>query len=242
MISLIIPCYNEERRLEKSIEKIIPLFLSFKQFEILLINDGSTDKTVQVINELEKKHPFIRHYSHEKNLGKGRAIKSGIEHSLGQHIFFIDADYKTPILETKNLLDKMHQNDFVIGVRNTHLDQHDKTTPLLRRIISVFGKSLIKRVLPSIQDTQCGIKCFSREKALLLTQYQKTNRWLFDFEYLIIAHENNWPILEVPITWIHTENSKFRPFRDSIQSFFVFFVIVLRKNLNLYKIPKSQKN
>lgn len=241
MISLIIPCYNEEKRLEHSVEKMIPLLLSFTKFEIIIIDDGSLDKTIDVIESLEKKYPFVRHYSHEKNLGKGKAIQSGIKKSLGTYIFFIDADYTSPLPETKNLLLQMKKNDFVVGVRNIRVDQYGRKIPFLRRIISAVGKSMIKIVLPSMQDTQCGIKCFSREKALLLAQHQKTNRWLFDLEYLIIAHENNWQVLEVPITWTHTEDSKFRPFRDSIQSFFVFFIIILRQKLKLYKIAQ-QKN
>jgi dolichyl-phosphate beta-glucosyltransferase len=234
MISVIIPCYNEEKRLRQSIELLSSL-LSKESHEILIINDGSTDTTSHVIAELEKSVGNVRSVHHGQNYGKGRAVKSGILASRGDHILFLDADASQSTDNIGLMIAAARNHDFIIGTRKYGNDPK----PVVRRILSRIWKSIAKRVIRGIHDTQCGFKCFSREKALLLAKYQRTSRWAFDVEYIAIALENGWDIYQLPINWKHSGGSKFRPVRDSLMSSLSIMAILGRKLVGGYKIKHS---
>ncbi len=232
-LSVIIPAYNEEKRLPETLQKVRDYLSAQRyEYEVLIVNDGSTDTTPGVVRGLIKDWKNFRLIDNQKNQGKGTVVKQGMLETKGDWRLFMDADNSTDISQLdkfwefiklnpkseirnpKQILNSNDQNskhnyDIIIGSRYLKADSIKIEQPLGRRIVSRFGNFLI-RVLLGIQsvDTQCGFKLFSLEAAEEIFPLQKIERWGFDMEILAIAIQKGYKIKEVPVDWYDAEGSQ----------------------------------
>ncbi len=204
-LSVIIPAFNEEKRIVKTLEEIREFLKDFDH-EIIVVDDGSTDGTSAFAN-----------ISYKENMGKGYAIKKGVEHATGDLILFIDADNATPIEELTKFL--KIDADVVIGSRYLPESRIERKQSKLRIFIGRLGNLVISfLVIKNIKDTQCGFKLFKKTVAKELFSELQTYRFGFDIEILARAQKKRMKIVEVPVTWLHNNNSRVRPIRDALKT------------------------
>lgn len=232
-LSVVVPAYNESKRIIKTIEIIIK-YLNLKKFkwEIIIIDDGSSDMTYNVLMKKYKKNKNIRILRNLINQGKGYSVKQGVLNSSGKYILFTDADNSTPIEELDKLLHNLSDNNILIGSRYKKSEEVViKKQPLYRIVISRIGNYLIKLfLLLDIEDTQCGFKLFPNEIAYYLFGLQTINRFGFDMEILTLATLSNIKIKEIPVNWFDSELSRIRPIKDA----FITFLELLKIKLNIW--------
>ncbi len=211
MLSIIIPAYNEEKRISKTIEDICS-FLDREQIlsEVLVVDDGSKDKTAKVAEDLSKKYSNLKIISYIKNRGKGGAVKAGVMSARGDFIVFLDADNSTPIIEIKRMIEKISQGyEVVIGSRKIQGAEIIKPQPLIRRILGNGFNIFVKIILglSDYSDTQCGFKGFQKDVAKNIFSKAKITGFAFDTELLCIAKNLNYKILEMPVSWRDEQQS-----------------------------------
>lgn len=213
-LSIVVPAYNEERRLKPSLEIILKHFekQTFKS-EIIIVNDGSTDKTSDIIKEFNKSHKdgkvSIVPLGYEINKGKGYATKIGALAARGKYIYLCDSDLSTPIEEINKFLDYKDEYDIVIGSRA--MAKSKVKTSFVRKALGRIGNLLIGVVLvKGVKDTQAGFKLFN-QKIKKLFEKQKITRWGFDFELLYLAQKAGYSIIEIPVQWDNKKFSKLKP-------------------------------
>lgn len=206
-LSIVIPALNEEKRIVMTLRKIDE-YLRRKKInaEILVVNDGSTDRTEKVVKDLQKKIPNLYCINLLKNYGKGYAVKKGVEAAWGKYILMTDADNSTPIEECDHLFAAMKDGaDIAIGSRymkNSHIKIRQ---PVMRFIIGRLGNLCIRWFLiHDIQDTQCGFKLFKHEIAKEIFSRQKVHRFGFDMEVVAIAQSLNFTVREIPVSWYNS--------------------------------------
>ena len=215
-LSVIVPAYNEEINLEKNIKKFHAYLTkqSF-DFEIIIVNDGSSDKTEEVAQELTKKLSNLKLLSKKINQGKGTAVRDGLLAGTGDFLLFLDADNATSIDHLEKAWPLLKDNhDLVIGSRS-HEDakgaKQAKAQNLIKQILGISGNKLIKLLMHiSIHDTQCGFKIFSKKSVNSIIPKTKINRWAIDIEVLTIAKNQNLKIGIIPIVWHCGPNSRVR--------------------------------
>ena len=206
-LSIIIPAYNEEKRLSKTLQEI-DAYSRQQNYgcEIIVVNDGSKDKTCQVVENLkdEAKIANLRLIDNKENHGKGYVIRQGMLEASGQYSLFIDADNSTSIDQIEKMWPFFKQDyQVVIGSRDIKGSITNPSQPLLRRLIGKAGNLVIQTVggLFGIQDTQCGFKCFTKEVVENVFPKTVINRWGFDVEVLAIAKKLGYKIKEIPVIW-----------------------------------------
>ena len=219
LLSVVVPAYNEEARLGASLKRMWEYFQSQSyKFEILVVSDGSTDKTVQVVEEMSKDHSEIQLLTYSPNRGKGHAVRYGVLRANGEKILFCDADLATPIEEIENLLKKLDSGfDIAIGSRDVVGSQLIKRQSWLREMGGKTFNKLVQLIaVPGIHDTQCGFKLFTRTSALTIFPRCQVDHFAFDVEVLYLALKIfGLKVAEVPVRWAHQEGSKVRFARDA---------------------------
>ncbi len=206
-ISVVIPAFNEAKRIRRSVEEVIG-FLSerFARFEVLVIDDGSTDGTSGEAAGLG--HPSVRVLRHEKNRGKGASVRFGVLESRYDPILFTDADLSAPIAELAKLLVPLAA-DFDIAIASRRLARSDVRRSPLRRFLGWGFSVLVSAVLVrGVRDTQCGFKLLRRSPAKEIFRLQKIDRWGFDPEILAIAQRHGLRIAEVPVRWTQSGETR----------------------------------
>lgn len=210
-LSIVIPVYNEEKRLPKSLEKIED-WLKKQSFtwELLIVNDGSTDTTLKVCEDSATKLKNIQIISYYPNKGKGYAIKTGILKATGDIIIFSDADLSTPINQIGKLVDAIRKGaDIAVGSRFDTQSQILTTTSPVRQIMSrifFWGTNILLFYGP--KDTQCGFKGFTKEAAKKIFSKIQSNTVLFDLEIFLLAQKFGYKIAEIPVIWKHDPDSR----------------------------------
>jgi dolichyl-phosphate beta-glucosyltransferase len=231
-ISIVISAYNEEERIGDRLKEII-LYLQRKKYdyEIIIVDDGSKDKTVEIVKEFVGKNKKIRLLKNEKNMGKGYGIKRGMLSARKNLILFTDSDKSTPMKELDKFEEYIPYYDIVIGSRGLKESDVRIKQPFYKTIAGKIGNKLIIQLFltPGIKDTQCGFKLF-KKNALFVFEKQTIERWGFDFEVLFVAKKYGLRIKEVPVTWINDERTKFK-FKDYFKSFWE----VLKIRINDFK-------
>jgi dolichyl-phosphate beta-glucosyltransferase len=218
--SIIIPAYNEENRLEKTISEILGFIRTQNyKFEIIVIDDGSTDNTLKVVRGLSRGKKNFNILSVGKNRGKGHALRKGVAHSSGKYILITDADGATPIKEFLKLKKFVDQKDIIIGSRRLNKSVITNKTSRTRRVISSIGSNMTRSLVKDIKDTQCGFKLMHHKAAKHIFGLQKINRFGYDIEILALAQYFKYSLVEIPIEWKHVEGSKVRPVKDSFKTF-----------------------
>jgi len=215
VLSVVIPAYNEEKRIGRTLIEVLN-FLSKQKYssEVIVVDDGSADQTSEVVGRISSGKVPLRLIKLDKNMGKGYAVKTGVLASRGLNILFTDADNSTPITETNKLMLYLSCAPIVIGSRYLKPASVEIRQPVYRIFLSRLGNTVIRwLVTPGIADTQCGFKLFEREAAFKLFPLLTLKRWGFDFELLSLARKFNFPVKEVPVAWYNSEGSRLRPIR-----------------------------
>jgi dolichyl-phosphate beta-glucosyltransferase len=221
-LSIIIPAYNEGNRITGTL-LIISDYIEKKKIdcEIIVVSDGSVDNTNKIVQQYSKKIPQLRLETYEENQGKGYAVNYGVEKAQGKLILFTDADNSTPIEELENLEKelKVQGADIAIGSRYLPNSNVEIKQPLYRIIFSRAGNLLIRMILiDGIKDTQCGFKLFKGEVAKEIFSFQKIHRFGFDMEALVVANNLGHKIIEVPVSWFNSCESRVRPVKDGLRT------------------------
>lgn len=220
-LSIVIPAYNEARRLPATLASISEyLELSGIDAEIIVVDDGSTDGTIDAVRNLPGKGLPPRILSFEGNRGKGAVTRDGMLEAKGNFVLFMDADNSTHVTEVEKLLVVAEQGvPVVIGSRYLEKDSIKIKQPWYRVMISRAGNALIQGVLlRGIKDTQCGFKLFSRDAATQIASRLTMERFSFDMELLVIAKQLDLEIREVPVNWYDTPGTRLRPIKSSFQT------------------------
>lgn len=205
MLSLVIPAYNEENRLPKTLESVFS-FLNSEQIEaeVIVVNDGSKDNTEKIARELANSHSNLKVISYPDNKGKGKAVKTGVMEARGDFIIFLDADNSTSLHEIKSMKELLEEgHNLVIGSRKIKGAKILKYQPFLRRTLGSGFNWFVKVILglSDYSDTQCGFKGFRREVAREIFSKSKISGFAFDTELLCIASILGYETLEIPIVW-----------------------------------------
>jgi glycosyltransferase involved in cell wall biosynthesis len=242
-LSIVIPAYNEERRLPESLGKVLA-FLQTKDYpaEVIVVDDGSTDNTADVVEGFMTRYPFVSIIKNDHR-GKGYAVRTGMLAAQGTYVLFSDADLATPIDEVDRLLPFLEGGyDIAIGSREG-LGAQRINEPGYRHLMGRVFNLLVRLVaVGGFQDTQCGFKCFCREVAQDL--FQRVQLYGpeaglakggmvtgFDVEVLFLALKRGYKVKEVPVQWHYGANTKVNPLLDSAR----MFMDVLRVRLNHWR-------
>lgn len=218
LLSIIIPAYNEERRLPGTLSQILE-YLAAQPYcaEVIVVENGSTDDTVGVVQRFMQDHPNVRLIRSERR-GKGIAVRLGMLAARGRYCFMCDADLSMPITElSKFLPPSLDGYDIAIGSREAP-GAHRYGEPPYRHLMGRIYAMIVKVLaLPGFEDTQCGFKSFRGEVVQDLFSHQSMHGWGFDPELLYIARKRHYRIIEVPIEWYYNADSRVRPVKDALQ-------------------------
>lgn len=229
-LSIIIPAYNEEKRIGNTLERTTE-FLEQKNidYEIIVVDDGSQDDTVQVVTQYRS--PRINLICNQLNRGKGYSIRRGMLDALGRLRLFSDADLSTPIEELDRLVPYIEQGfGVVIGSRGLKSSQILVHQPWYRESMGRFFNFLVRfLVLTGVKDTQCGFKLFTAQAANDIFSRQQLSGFAFDVEVLVLAKKLGYRIKEVPVRWINSPASRVSPLLDSLKMFIDLIRIRLKR-------------
>ena len=216
--SIVIPAYNEAERIGASLERILGYVAESRwSAEIIVVNDGSSDNTSQVVQEYSRRNPIIRVLENPGNRGKGYSVRNGMLNASGQVLLFTDADLSSPIEEANKLFAVIESGeaDVAIGSRYLQSELQTRKQPLHRRMLGRAFNVALRTILGlSYVDTQCGFKAFNRKAVTTIFPNMKIERWGFDPEILFLARRYGLRVAEVPVSWAHDHRSKISPMRD----------------------------
>lgn len=259
MISIVIPAYNEEKRLPKTLEKINQYFSDKNwAYEIIVVDDGSTDNTKSII----KSAPNIKTFVNPSNKGKGYSVRRGIGASEGDYILFTDADLSTPIEEIEKLLAYINKSrpfyndaqetteysvkgrdkeyDITIGSRSIKGAKIILHQPVLRELMGKFFNKIVRLVtVHGIIDTQCGFKLFTKESAKKIFSVQKLNGFSFDVEALFIGKKLGYKIKEVPIIWHNSPQTRVKILKDPLLMLLDLIKIRINEFTGIYRYEQK---
>lgn len=219
-ISVVVPAFNEENRLDLTLPRLWKsLQRRFDVFEIIVVDDGSSDGTASVVNRFAERHHSVRLIRYETNRGKGYAVRTGVLAAKGQYILFSDADLSTPIRELGKLLRALGEGfDVAIGSRAHRNSKIVEYQPVYRVLMGkTFNKFVKLFAVRGISDTQCGFKCFTRQAAFDIFSDCRIDGFSFDVEALYLARMKSFKIKEVGVLWRNDLQSKVDPVKHSLQ-------------------------
>jgi dolichyl-phosphate beta-glucosyltransferase len=221
-LSIVIPCYNEEQRLPRTIEQI-ERYLEGKgiSYELILVDDGSTDGTRKIMDAAAERNPLVRLEALPQNRGKGRALAEGVAASRGSEILVTDADLSTPIDELDKLQAELQKGAGVaIASRAMRASRVEVSQPIYRVLMGKAFNLMVQVVLlPGIWDTQCGFKLFRADVAHEVFAGLTTDGFGYDPEVLYRAKKHGLRIAEVPVVWRNSAPTKVSPIKSSLDMF-----------------------
>lgn len=227
-LSLIIPLYNEERCLRQNFQTIKAYLNTLqKAYEIILVNDGSSDNTLSIIKEIVLSNPQTRSLNSPRNRGKGYAVRKGVLNADGKYVIFTDADLAVPVRFIGTCLKELESgNSMVIGSR--HLP--DSTFKIREKPLRQFLGEIFRRFAQisldlRVSDITCGLKGFSRKAAFNIFSRSRIDRWGYDAEVVSLAQRLGYDIKEVPVVWYHSFDSKVNVGIDSLSTLLEIFRI-----------------
>ena len=204
-LSIIIPAYNEERRIPPTLDSV-RAFAERMDFpsEVLVVDDGSTDGTTALIEEMCQQNDLLRLVSYPTNRGKGYAVREGMLAATGEYRLFMDADGSMAVEQALDMLTALERSNAQLAIATRYHTQSRNIgqQPVARAAVSCLGRLLIRwTVLPGISDSQCGFKLFTADAADALFPDLATHRWGFDLEILARARALGMRIVDVPVQW-----------------------------------------
>lgn len=227
-LSVIIPAYNEEALIVSTLDCLQSYFSRRPEsFEILVVDDGSRDKTVELVRQLQKNRDNLRLLVNPQNRGKGFSIQRGVLESRGQIIIFTDADLPYELDAVDGFLQALRKNcDLAIGSRVLP-GAEVRGVPLLRYVAGQIFSWMVQAVLfQGLPDTQCGFKSFRAEAAREIFRRLTIGGFGFDVEMLFIARKRRYAIQPVPVHMIeHRQRSRVRLVTDSLKMFANLFMV-----------------
>jgi len=226
-LSIIVPSYNEELRLPSSLDRIAAYVAeSGRCTEVLVVDDGSKDKTAAVAAAYADRIANLRVLKNGENRGKGYSVRHGMLEAKGKVVLFTDADLSAPIEEADKLLAAMGEYDVSIGSRAMDRSLIKVHESAFREFAGIVFNRIVRIVLrlPFV-DTQCGFKAFRRERCWIIFEQQRIKRFGFDPELLYLARHHGLKSVEIPVRWSHSPATKINMMRDSIQMFVDVFTI-----------------
>jgi dolichyl-phosphate beta-glucosyltransferase len=219
-LSVVIPAFNEERRIGPTLERILE-YLGSRRWtaEVVVVIDGSRDRTADVVRGVATRTIPVVLLDAGTNRGKGACVRRGMLAARGALRLFTDADLSTPIEEVERLADAVDGgHDVAIGSRRLAGSRVALAQPWWRRLMGrTFGWCVRRMAVPGIQDTQCGFKLFSARAAERIFPLQRIDQFGFDVEVLWIARRLGYRVAEVPVTWTDDPRSTVRPVADSLR-------------------------
>jgi glycosyltransferase involved in cell wall biosynthesis len=218
--SIVIPAYNEAARIEGALERVLGCIeRSGWDAEVLVVDDGSSDPTVDVVQHWMATHPHLHLIKNLANRGKGYSVRNGLLQAAGDVVMFTDADLSAPMEEAGLLLLAIESGaDVAIGSRWMDRTRQTIHQPLYRQFFGRCFNAITRGVMGlPFKDTQCGFKAFRRECAQIVFRLQRIERWGFDPEILFIARKLKYRIVEVPVTWGHDERSRMSYLKDGMK-------------------------
>jgi dolichyl-phosphate beta-glucosyltransferase len=228
-LSIVIPAYNEESRLPETLTRVGNFVISQEySVEVLIVDNNSTDRTGEIIREFTGKYPSMTGLF-EKEPGKGAAVRCGMKQAAGDFLFMCDADLSMPIEQVNRFLPPQLE-DFMIAIASREAPgavRYDE--PQFRHLGGRLMNWMIQlTILPGLNDTQCGFKCFTHKAAKDLFNQQTLTGWSFDIELLYIARQRGYTIREVAIPWYYHQESKVHAVRDALQ--ILLDIRIIRRN------------
>lgn len=231
-LSVIIPVYNEERNIGPNLALVEHyLETSGWDYELIIVDDGSQDRTPEIASRFAKGKPFTRLISNPHR-GKAYAVKTGVMAATGDYILFADADLATPIQEVERLLEWITEHGYQVAIASREgIGARREGEPLYRHLMGrVFNSVVQILALKGVEDSQCGFKLFTREAAHRLfpmlyvyggegMEIKHAYTGAFDVELLFLARKLGYRIKEVPVTWSYVETERVNPLRDSFKMF-----------------------
>jgi glycosyltransferase involved in cell wall biosynthesis len=220
--SIVIPAYNESERIRATLNRVLTHIQERAwNSEILVVDDGSTDDTADIVRQYAYDHPVFRLLQNPGNRGKGYSVRNGMLHARGELILFTDADLSSPIEEADQLFAALARGyDIAMGSRWLRAELQTERQPLHRQLFGrVFNLALRLILGLHYRDTQCGFKAFTRHATTLIFPLQHIERWGFDPEILFLARKFGLKVEEVAVHWAHREGTRINPLRDGIRMF-----------------------
>ena len=244
-LSVVIPAYNEEKRIGATL-LAVDKYLSLQKYdyEILVVSDGSTDKTVDVVQKYKQLVKNLEVVDNLENKGKGAVVRQGLQEARGKYRLFMDADNSTTVDHIEKMWPFFEKGyHIVIGTRDSKDAKgaiQSVKQPFHRRLIGNVGNLLIQIVaVRGIWDTQCGFKVFSEKAVKDIFPRLKINRWGFDIEILAIAKRLGYKIGIIPVYWENDPNSHVK-FMGYLNTFRELFIVRVNLWRNKYGIKKKK--
>jgi dolichyl-phosphate beta-glucosyltransferase len=220
--SIVIPAYNEGKRLGPTLEKVLAYVRQQGwDAEVIVVNDGSRDNTADIVRSFAESNPQVRLVENPGNRGKGYSVRNGMLQARGEVIVFSDADLSSPIEEMPKLLQAIEQGaDIAIGSRWLRAELQTSRQSLHRQLFGRIFNALNGLILGlRFKDTQCGFKAFTRRAAQMILPLQLIERWGFDPEILFLARKFGFRVDEVPVCWGHVGGTRINPLIDGAHMF-----------------------
>ncbi len=229
-LSLIIPAYNEEKKIEKDIRCAFAYFKQKKIIgEVIVSTDGITDNTNTIVTTLKKEFPSLILLSKKEKIGKGTAIKRGVARARGKFIMFADAGYCVPFKFINIGIRKLEEGfDLALGNRGDKYTVIKIKQPLYRKVGSKIFGLLIKYALGVprfIKDSQCGFKLYRANVAKILFGNLKTRGMMFDLEHILRAKKHKFKIAVFPVEWSNDPDTKFNPLNGTLDNIKEIYII-----------------
>ncbi len=237
-LSLVIPLYNEESCLNKNLETIKAYLDTLKKdYEIILVNDGSTDNTASIIEEIVRDTQRVRFLNSLLNKGKGHAVKSGVLDATGKYIVSTDADLAVPVHFISRCLKRLERGiPMVIGSRHLPQSSLRVREHLVRQFLGGVFRRLAQLSLGlRVSDITCGLKGFEKEAALDIFSRSRIERWGYDAEIIFLAQKLGYAIGEIPVEWYHSFDSKVKVASASVRTLTEMLQIQYYYLTNTYK-------
>jgi glycosyltransferase involved in cell wall biosynthesis len=245
-LSIIVPAYNEEARLGRTLSQIHECFgrdpRVANALEIIVVDDGSTDGTVRIAQKWARAAPpsRFRLFSNERNRGKGYSVRRGLLEARGRIALFTDADLSAPVEESEKLLAAIAAGqDIAIGSRAIDRSLISAHQSVFRETAGIIFNALVRTFtgLP-LHDTQCGFKAFVREPCRIIFEQQRIEGFGFDPEILFLARRHGLRTAEVPVRWAHDPGTKVHVVRDSILMFGDLMYICWNRLVGRYPVKR----
>lgn len=223
-LSVIVPCYNEALTLSRTLHALCAALIKLPvETELILVDDGSTDKTKETAERILREYDFpSRIYRNEKNKGKGAAVAIGVKIAEGDYVLFLDADLSTSLEALQTLMNILLENGdpIIIGSRMLPTSQVIQTQNIFRRLSgNLYRKIGIIFLGLHVSDVGCGFKCFEKNVAQELFSKLTVFRWSFDAEILFLAKKFKIPVREIPVVWKNDADSRLSLWRDGFRVF-----------------------